>query len=331
MGYNNTAADLTGGFEAEKKPERARRDGDAKDASRSEGSSRKSTASESQVKQAQQRVKSLAREGEVVFALAVMALFFLIFVIGRIYWRERYYTPEEGLGYYLGLVGGVLMLVAIAYSMVKRVRALRATKFMRHWLRLHIFLGIVGPYMILFHSTFHIGSLNGGIALVSMVLVFLSGVVGRYLYSRIYLNLDGTRAQAQEVRDVMQFFGRRIQSKRIERFQEAVLKEPNDLLHAFYKLLAFKVRSMMVWHGVLRDARKYVYVMGQRKGLSRAETREKYAAFKRDFREYMAALRKAALMGVYEKIFSFWRHAHVPLLYLLVISGIVHVIAVHMY
>ncbi len=331
MGYNNTAADLVS-FE---------KSGTARDSAvtatasaehqRQDEPNDKTSAVNARIQVARAKVTRLAQDRQVTFALGIMVLFVVIYALGRIYWRERYYTPEDGLGYYLGLVGGVVMLFAIAYSAMKRVRWLRATKFMRHWLQLHIVLGIVGPYMVLFHSTFHIGSLNGGIALVSMTMVFISGVVGRYLYSKIYLGLDGTRMQAQEVRDLMQFFGRRIHSSRIERFQESVLDEPKDLLHAFYKLVMFKIRSWIVWYGVLRDAKKYVYAIGQRKGLSKKEARNKYLHFKRDFREYMNTLRKAALMGVYEKIFSFWRHAHVPLLYLLVISGVVHVIAVHMY
>jgi hypothetical protein len=48
-------------------------------------------------------------------------------------------------------------------------------------------------------------------------------------------------------------------------------------------------------------------------------------------RIYIQTLEKVALFGVYERFFAFWRNAHVPLLYLLLMSGVVHVIAVHMY
>ncbi|MDH5650070.1 MAG: hypothetical protein OEY67_10500 [Gammaproteobacteria bacterium] len=331
MGYDNTAAELIG---TNKSPGSAAKPRASTDANQGQTHARTGgsvSALNANVQQSRSQVKKLAKDGQVIFALGLIVMFAVIYMLGRVYWDERYYTPEEGVGYYLGMVGGILMLVAVCYSMAKRVRWLRATKFMRHWLRLHIVLGIVGPYMVLFHSTFHIGSLNGGIALVSMTMVFLSGVIGRYLYSKIYLGLDGTRMQAQEVRDLMRFFGRRIHSKRIESFQESVLDEPRDLLHAFYKLVAYKVRSWIVWNGVLRDAKKFIYAVSYRKGLSKKEAHKKYLQFRKDFREYMNALRKAALMGVYEKIFSFWRHAHVPLLYLLLISGIVHVIAVHMY
>ena len=52
---------------------------------------------------------------------------------------------------------------------------------------------------------------------------------------------------------------------------------------------------------------------------------------KHRLRTHFALLKKVALFSAYERFFSFWRHAHVPLLYLLLLSGIVHVIAVHLY
>lgn len=280
---------------------------------------------------ARQSLKKIAKSGQVGFALGLVGLFAGIFVLGNLYWSERYYTPEEGVGYYLGLVGGVLMLLALAYSAVKRIKSLRATRLMRHWLRLHIVLGIVGPFLVLFHSTFQIGSLNGGIALVSMILVFLSGIVGRFLYSKIYLSLDGTRAQSGELKELLRFYGRRIHSNRMETFQEKMMVEPRNIFHALYKFMYFNIRSRWLRLVLQRDTRKRMYETGLKKGLKKKQILQKYKMFRKGFHEYMLALRKVALLGVYERIFAFWRHAHVPLLYLLVLSGVVHVIAVHMY
>lgn len=276
-------------------------------------------------------LRSFARKGEIIFALMLVALFVATFVAGYFLWSERYYTPEEGLGYYLGMVGGIMMLMACTYALGKRVRKLQAAKYLRLWLTFHIVLGIVGPFMVLIHSTFRIGSMNGGVALISMSLVFLSGVIGRFLYSRIYFVLDGRRAQGQELRNMLRFYGRRIHSKRLQAFQDSVMDEPDDLIHAVYKLVRFNIRSRLIWYGLLHDTKKHIYAVGKRKGAERKDMRRKFRTFKSNLREYMQALRKVALFGVYERAFAFWRHAHVPLLYLLVVSGIVHVIAVHMY
>jgi hypothetical protein len=48
-------------------------------------------------------------------------------------------------------------------------------------------------------------------------------------------------------------------------------------------------------------------------------------------RRYLTAVVKVAHFTAYEKLFSLWHVAHIPFVYLLVISAIVHVIAVHAY
>ena len=55
-----------------------------------------------------------AQNFEFIFALAIIVVTITLFVLGNLYWNERYYTPEEGLGYYLGLVGGSMMLLALS-------------------------------------------------------------------------------------------------------------------------------------------------------------------------------------------------------------------------
>jgi hypothetical protein len=48
-------------------------------------------------------------------------------------------------------------------------------------------------------------------------------------------------------------------------------------------------------------------------------------------RRYLTAVVRVAQYTAYERLFSFWHLAHIPFVYLLVISAIVHVVAVHAY
>jgi hypothetical protein len=172
--------------------------------------------------------KSWQGISDILFSLTLIGFAVLIWTLGKLFWDDRYYVSEEGLGYWLGITGGVLMLIAMTYAYVKR-RLVRHPRVMRYWFVTHTYLGIIGPLIILVHSTFNIGSLNGGVALVSTMLVFTSGVIGRYLVTGI------RRATSDVVQD-----------------------------------------------------------------------------------RYTAILRH-------------WRSIHVPLLYLLLVSGVIHIIAVHMY
>jgi hypothetical protein len=85
----------------------------------------------------------------------------------------------------LGVSGAVLMLVPLAYSLVKRVKWVQKRVWrwvtMRTLLAWHIYAGILGPILVLLHTSHKFNS-TLGIALTAMtLLVVLSGFTGRYL------------------------------------------------------------------------------------------------------------------------------------------------------
>jgi hypothetical protein len=276
-------------------------------------------------------LKRLARRSELFFAVGLVLFVCLLFILGRLYWDERYYVAEEGLGYGLGLTGGIMMLVAYGYGLVKHVSWLRSLGVMRWWLQVHIFFGIAGPILVVLHTTFRIGSLNGAVALCSMLLVFLSGIMGRYLYSKIHYGLGGQKAKMEDMQQSLVAAGKRIKSRRLEAFTTAVMENRASFLEAGWHLLSFGWRSRWLAYRLRRDMRRHLLVLAKKEQWSRAELRANRKAFRRQLADYLLMLRKVALFSVYERFFAFWRHAHVPLLYLLFVSGVAHVVAVHMY
>jgi hypothetical protein len=273
----------------------------------------------------------LASRGELFLAIGLTVFVIALFVTGRIFYDDRYYTPEEGLGYWLGLVGGVLMLLAFFYTAFKYVAGLRTRAIMKHWLSIHIFLGIAGPILVLVHSTFHIGSLNGGVALVTMLLVLMSGIMGRYLYSKTHYGLGGRKARVKDLQEVLKLAGHKIKSDRLDSFTEAVFTHKQTLGYAFWELFSFGWRSRWLYFRMTETMRVHLRHLAVQNGWDRETVRQKRREFKRQLRLYIETLRKVALFKVYERFFAFWRNAHVPLLYLLLMSGVMHVIAVHMY
>jgi hypothetical protein len=85
----------------------------------------------------------------------------------------------------LGVSGAALMLVPLAYLVVKRVpplkRAVTARVPMRTLLAWHIYAGILGPILGLLHTGHKFQSPLGIALTAMMLLVVLSGFVGRYL------------------------------------------------------------------------------------------------------------------------------------------------------
>ena len=100
----------------------------------------------------------------------------------------------ELFGHTLGIVGFVMMIMTeTLYSLRKRSRLARWGR-MASWLQFHIFTGIVGPFMVLLHSSWKFHGLAGAVTLLTVVIVF-SGFIGRYIYTRIPRSLDGVEIE----------------------------------------------------------------------------------------------------------------------------------------
>lgn len=97
--------------------------------------------------------------------------------------------PGSLLGHSLGILGATLMLVPLAYLVVKRVRRLR-TAITRRWsmrtlLAWHIYAGILGPILVLLHTGHRFESPLGIALTTATIVVALSGFVGRFLMKRV--------------------------------------------------------------------------------------------------------------------------------------------------
>lgn len=276
-------------------------------------------------------LESLAKRSEAFIAVGALSFMAVLYFGGVVYYDERYYTPDEGLGYWLGVVGGVVMLLAYFYTAFKYVPALRTKAVMKHWLSVHLYFGMIGPFIIVVHSTSNIQSLNGGIALITTFLVFISGVVGRFLYSKTHFGLGGKKAKVKDIQKLLNLAGHKIKSTRLNNFTDSVVINRDTFPRAAWDLVSFGWRSRWLYFKLREDMRVHLKQLAHKERMSPRQVRQKQEQFKLQLRDYVQMLRKVALFHVYERFFAFWRNAHVPLLYLLLLSAIVHVIAVHMY
>jgi hypothetical protein len=103
----------------------------------------------------------------------------------------RQTLPAGGFyGHAIGVVGFLLMLsTETLYSLRKRTRQARWGR-MAEWLQLHIYTGIVGPFMVLLHASWKVNGLAGVTLFLTGVIV-ISGFTGRYIYTRIPRTIDG--------------------------------------------------------------------------------------------------------------------------------------------
>lgn len=255
--------------------------------------------------------------------------------------RAGWFSPGSDLGYWLGAAGGTMMLVLLAYPLRKHVKALRGLGGIRHWFRLHMVCGIAGPLLILVHSTFHIGSLNAGVALVSMLLVAGSGIVGRFIYVRIHHGLYGEKASLREMQGRLGLDEADVKSKlhlvapeveaRLLAFEDYALKTDDGPLPRAWRFMTLRLRGLSVLRAASRELEAAYRVQADARGWEPAKLRRRLAAARALVARYLKSVLSVAQFSVYERLFSLWHVLHVPLVYMLAVSAVVHVIAVHMY
>lgn len=248
--------------------------------------------------------------------------------------------PNHGLGYWLGIVGASLMAVLLLYPIRKRVRFLRFLGTTAHWFRIHVIFGVLGPVLILYHCNFSSGSLNASVALAFTLFVAGSGIVGRYLYARIYTDLDGHKRSLREMTQRARSHAAKDSRlailvphllERMSAFDEMVMTPPESffatMLHPLKVSLLTRLEAVRLsWYTAQQLrllARKSVTVALARKQIRRATLRF--------IRQHLKRIRQIAAFSSYERLFSLWHVFHLPFFYMLVVTALLHVLAVHMY
>ncbi len=258
-------------------------------------------------------------------------------------WRielENYITPESGLGYALGISGGVSILILLLYPLRKRIKAMSGWGPIRYWFRGHMMLGLLGPSLILYHCNFSLGAFNSNVALLSMALVVASGIIGRYIYGKIHYGLYGNSFSLKQLKvdKAMTKMGldnllQAVPDLRdeLQAFEIDALKHSSNVLTSFFKLLFLGVRARLAYRRGLPLIKRTLRRLAKESGWSR----EQYLRQARDANQYLGAHLETVVRIVqfrfFERVFAIWHVLHIPLFVLLIGTGIYHVISVHKY
>jgi hypothetical protein len=240
---------------------------------------------------------------------------------GWLHRHDDWINPEHGFGYALGIVGGTLMIILLAYPLRKRATTkLRGTGSIGFWFRFHMLLGLLGPLAILYHSRFSWGALNSAVALGAMIVVASSGLVGRFFYSRVHRGYSGRKLELRVLKRDMDLMlagmaagglSRQTLLEQLQPFEDHAVKAGANFWSSARAVLSLSVETRSterrLAHKLAND--------NARQGLA----------------DYFEAVRRAAEFAFYDRLLRLWHLLHLPLFFLLVASAVLHIVAVHMY
>jgi hypothetical protein len=270
-----------------------------------------------------------------IFLGLLVAIVFIAFVAlvwnGVSYYKtgleERVYSPEHAslkpsgvIGHGLGIVGSLLMITGmLSYMARKRFRSLSRMGILKHWLEVHIFLCTLGPILILFHTAFKFGGLVA-VSFWSMVAVFLSGIIGRFIYIQIPRSIEGRMLSLNEVRDMRSDVA-------------GIVKTSYNLDDESYNLINESIKKKVeVYHGNPivryfsrrandRNSIRSVKQVLRKNKLPKEDQRKLIDLVKDDIN----LNRKIGRLDLMQGLFKYWHVAHLPFALVMLIVMIIHV------
>ncbi len=283
---------------------------------------------------ARARRSRLAIDGAVLLAVA------LLVGSAAAISRLKLFESGDDIGYWVGVVGGVMMLVLLLYPLRKYAGFARRWGPVKIWFWGHMLLGIGGPWLILLHSNFHVGSTNAAVALYSMLIVAGSGIVGRFIYVRVNRGLDGELTSLKalqtkaglvesEARSSLRF-APAVEAALID-FERRALQAGGGWAAPLRQVFALPFWQAAATWRCRRELRRRIDAL-VRDGVwdtAQRERRERRA--RRLVSQYLSAVMRVAQYAAYERLFRLWHVAHLPFVFLLAVSAVVHVVAVHAY
>lgn len=277
--------------------------------------------------------------------LAGAPLLFAAAVVGTlaVAWinrNEGHLTAETGAGYWLGIIGGSMMLLLMIYPLRKRFRFLHGLGRVAHWFRLHMVLGIAGPTLVVLHTNFKLGSLNSQLALLTMLVVVASGIIGRYLYAQVHRGLYGRHAELRDLiadsREIAGTIGieaghSKTITDMLAAFETAVTQPAPHLRASIWRAVTLPIRSRRARREIARQVAREIRATSRRQRWGWRERRRRSREAEARLAVYFAAVGKAARLAAFERLLAMWHVLHFPLFLMLILTATLHIVAVHLY
>ncbi len=242
--------------------------------------------------------------------------------------EERFFNPDHpalkpsgSLGHGFGIFGSLLIVLGVGmYMLRKRIRKFSRIGILKHWLEFHIFLCVLGPILVLYHSAFKFGGLVA-VSFWSMVAVVASGVIGRYIYLQIPRTIEGDEMNLNEINQIKNALNEQLikdyhlEDEALDRIMTAVKMRPDrsgkSMVRRSIAKFMFERKTIKEVKAILRQQNISGKSFHQVIGLITDE---------------INLNRKIDRLITMQNLFKYWHVAHLPFAILMLIVMIIHVV-----
>ena len=221
---------------------------------------------------------------------------------------ERFttYLPSGFMGQTLGVGALVFMLLNVSYVLRKDLRIMKGVGTIHTWMQLHIASGLIAGGLALLHAGFRLQNLFGLSLYVSLGVVLVTGVVGRYIYGFVPLDPRGRPLAHEALRNLAsrlakeqaELFPELERAAGLRRVLEDTVEPPSaNLIDAFRVVFGYPLRVLRL-RRLLRQAKR---------SIPEPDRREDFVRFAVE--AFRLRVRLGAL-PVVKRLLGLWRAGH---------------------
>jgi|CXWL01.1.fsa_nt_gi hypothetical protein len=114
--------------------------------------------------------------------------------------HHEFLRPSGRGGLSFGVVGTVLIFLNLSYLIRRQLLQFEWLGSLHNWMSFHVFTGLLGPLLIFIHSTFILRSALASIACLALMVVVVTGLLGRYIYAHTPRSVQGKELELSDIR-----------------------------------------------------------------------------------------------------------------------------------
>lgn len=236
--------------------------------------------------------------------------------------------PSGYIGQSAGILSVVIFIFLWLYPLRKKWKALAFTGSIGRWLDVHVTTALALPLLLVIHAAWRSDGVIG-LGFIAMLVVCASGVVGRYLYTRIPRAKSGVELTREEVATQRRELVDRLAATTglapdaIDRTLD-VSPQGAEQDGVGRIMLGLLTNDLMRWRRTRELRRRWKRLGPSSRPLSRRALKEAVSLASRE----ISLAQQSRMLGATQKVFRYWHVAHRPFAITALIAVAIHVVVV---
>jgi hypothetical protein len=236
--------------------------------------------------------------------------------------------PSGYIGQSAGLLAVAIFLFLWLYPLRKKFRWLAFTGSIAKWLNVHVLSALALPLLVAIHAAWRFDGLIG-LGFWSMMVVWASGIVGRYVYARIPRSRAGVELSREEItarrEELAQEIAQRsgLDADLVKKTLEAGQGPPARL-----GILGTLRRMIADDFARRRAARRLRQLWRARSPRRRKDDRQMIKAVVTLARREVALAQQTRMLDATHEVFRYWHVLHRPVAIAALVAVLIHVTVV---